>query len=348
MSLPAFWHAATRLTGRLDLLTARALLQPDAPLPTPAALRAAGVYPAHCEALAQGGPLEAPGPFLTLADPGYPEILAQTPYAPPVLFLRGDSALLSAPMVALVGSRRCTSDGLRMAGRLARAVVRCGGVVVSGLAYGIDHACHEASLARTIAVLGQGLEQPLTAQQQHLADRILAHGGLLISELLPTMPATRWTFPQRNRIIAGLARATVVVEAASRSGALITARQALALGREVLAVPGSPLAPASAGCLDLLADGAAMARDDRDIRALLPPAPTGTLPLPLGDSPPKPGLPALPQELTRGLARGGTVEELARAAGWPSHRLAATLAGLELTGAIERLPGDRFCLRYPE
>lgn len=337
MSLSPFWSATARLTGKVDFLPLAPLLQRGPIPPSARELAQAGLSATHVAALVRGDWLAGPADALTMVDDGWPPPLRQVPFAPPVLFYRGDPGLLSAPAVAIVGSRHCTAQGQRMARRLAQAVAGGGGVVVSGLAHGIDHAAHEASLSRTIAVLGQGLDAPLTARQSALARQIVDQGGLLLSELAPECRATKWTFPQRNRIIAGLAQATVVVEAAERSGALITARQALSLGRDVLAVPGSPLDPASAGCLDLISAGAGLARDGRDLDRYLP-APAGAR---SRGAPPQ-GIDAAAWDLLR---RGASSDQLASALAWPSHRVAALLSGLELTGQVERLPGDRFTLR---
>ncbi len=343
MHLSAFWVAATTLSPRLDLRPLLPLLRRDHP-PTAATLAAAGVRPRHVDRLLGGRSLATRDPFVRLVDDAYPPLLAEVECPPAVLFLRGDATLLDAPKVAVVGSRSCTGRGKRMASTLAQAVVQGGGVVVSGLAYGVDQAAHEASLARTIAVLGQGLDGPLTRRQADLARRILDAGGLLLSEFLPQHPASRFTFPQRNRVIAGLSVATVVVEAGHRSGALITAKLALAAGREVLAVPGSPLDPASAGCLDLIADGAGLARDGRDLAPFLsgPSAaegpgtggPIAHARRPAGLSP----------TLQAALAEGCSLDGLALRTGAPVHELSATLAALELTGVVQRLPGERFAL----
>lgn len=341
MSLHPFWCAAARLAGRLDLQPLLPALRRGPIPPSAAAMAAAGIAPAHVAALVRGDVLPDAIDTLTPLHAAWPRELADVPFAPPVLFLRGRPELLARPAIAIVGSRQCTGQGARMARRLAQDVVARGAVVVSGLAHGIDHAAHLASCPHTIAVLGQGLDAPLTARQQELADRIVDQGGLLLSELPPDTPAARWTFPQRNRIIAGLARATIVVEAAERSGALITARQALALGREVLAVPGSPLDPASAGCLDLIAAGAGLAREGRDLDRLLPRQQA------LLDAP-VPVHPDLPPQAGPLLQRGVDVDQLAQAIGWPGHRVATLLMALELTGRVQRLPGDRFVLPRPE
>lgn len=334
MHLSSFWASAARLSGRIDLSPLRPHLG-EAPPPL-AILVDAGVAPRHAQALRAGAPLDVDCCALRLIDPGYPPPLGALPHAPPVLFVQGDATLLRAPCVAVVGSRRCTQTGLQLARALARAVVDLGGVVVSGLAHGIDHAAHEVVPGRTVAVLGQGFGPGLTRHQQRLADAILDAGGALTTELLPGTPATRWTFPQRNRVIAGLAHGVVVVEASARSGALITARQALAAGREVLAVPGSPLWSTSRGCLDLIADGAGLIRDVRDVRALLPDAPGPAA---------RQRAAQLSLALEQGLAEGLDVDRLAARCGLDAAELGRTLTALELGGVVRRLPGDRFTLR---
>lgn len=194
--------------------------------------------------------------WLTLEDSGYPARLRLLEVPPPVLFVRGAlDSLSAAASVAIVGTRRPTDGGRRTAARIADALARLGVTVVSGLALGIDGAAHEATVAAggsTVAVLGSGHERLFPHAHRRLAERIVATGGALISELPPRAIPTRGTFPRRNRVISGLADATIVVEAAARSGALITAAWALEQGRECFAVPGSIDAPASAGCLAFL------------------------------------------------------------------------------------------------
>lgn len=207
--------------------------------------------PALVERMAAGGI-----DWLTLDDPGYPGRLRLLEVPPPVLFLRGDPSGLANPSsVAVVGTRRPTDSGRRTAARIADALARLGVTVVSGLAYGIDGAAHEATVlagGQTVAVLGSGHDHLVPAAHRRLAERILASGGALVSELPPDAIPTRGTFPRRNRVISGLADATIVVEAAARSGALITAAWAMEQGRECFVVPGSIDAPASAGCLAFL------------------------------------------------------------------------------------------------
>jgi len=194
--------------------------------------------------------------WLTLDDPAYPARLRLLEVPPPVLFLRGDSSgLANRSSVAVVGTRRPTDAGRRTAARIADALARVGVTVVSGLAYGIDGAAHEATVLAggpTVAVLGSGHDHLVPAAHRRLAERIVASGGAIVSELPPDTIPTRGTFPRRNRVISGLADATIVVEAAARSGALITAAWALEQGRECFVVPGSIDALASAGCLAFL------------------------------------------------------------------------------------------------
>lgn len=201
---------------------------------------------------------------LTLDDAAYPERLRALAEPPLVLFIRGDPAVLSAAgAVAVVGTRRPTESGRRIAARIADTLSRLGAVVVSGLAVGIDGAAHAAALTaggRTVAVLGSGHDRLFPRAHRGLADEIAAGDGALVSELPPDARPTRGTFPRRNRLISGLTDATVVVEAASRSGALITARWALEQGRDCFLVPGSIDAPASAGCLAFLREFAGEAR----------------------------------------------------------------------------------------
>lgn len=194
--------------------------------------------------------------WLTLDDPAYPGRLRLLEVPPPVLFVRGDPAALgAASSIAIVGTRRPTDAGRRIAARIADALARLGATIVSGLAVGIDGSAHAATVeagGRTVAVLGSGHDRLFPWSHRHLAERIVAEGGAVVSELPPGAVPTRGTFPRRNRVISGLSDATIVVEAAARSGALITAGWALEQGRECFAVPGPIDAPASAGCLAFL------------------------------------------------------------------------------------------------
>ncbi len=191
-----------------------------------------------------------------LEEPAFPERLAKIPLPPSVLFVAGDPGVLGRPRaVAVVGTRRPSGHGRAIAGRIARALVAADATVVSGLAYGIDGAAHEATLrsgGTTFAVIGGGHARLGPRPHDRLAEAIVAAGGAVVSEYAPDTEPTSGTFPRRNRIISGLAWASVIVEAPARSGALITASWALEQGRDVFVVPGPLDAPASEGCLALI------------------------------------------------------------------------------------------------
>jgi DNA processing protein len=233
----------------------------------PAAVHAA-VERAAAEAsraLARG--TAAGAALLTCADEGYPAGLRHLPDPPIALWTRGDAACLSAPAVAVVGSRNASPIGLETARRLARGLASAGLVVVSGLARGIDGAAHRGALqggGTTVAVLGCGIDIAYPRQHGALADDVRGH-GCLVSELPPgALPLPRH-FPLRNRIISGLAQAVVVVEASEHSGSLITARMALEQGRDVLAVPGSVVSGCHRGCHALIKDGARLVETVEDV-----------------------------------------------------------------------------------
>ncbi len=194
--------------------------------------------------------------WVTAADRAWPPDLRGVPLGPVALAFEGSLGRLASTRVAIVGARACTETGRAAARALAHAVADAGGVVVSGLAWGIDAEAHRAAGGRTIAVLGQGLGAPMPAWQARLRDRVLEAGGLVVSEFDAHAPARPWTFPVRNRVLAALARAVVVVEAGARSGARITADLGLYMGREVLAVPGPPGGEASEGCRAMIEEGA--------------------------------------------------------------------------------------------
>ncbi len=206
------------------------------------------------------------GRFLALGEVGYPKPLAATQTAPPLIAVRGRIEALAKPMVALVGSRNASATGLKMTERLARELGEAGVVVVSGLARGIDTAAHRASLPTgTVAVLAGGHGQVYPPQNEPLLDEIVAEGAAISELPFSTEPRAR-DFPRRNRIVAGLSLAVVVVEAARKSGSLITARLANEEGRELFAVPGSPLDPRAEGANDLIhAQAAKLCRSARDV-----------------------------------------------------------------------------------
>lgn len=206
---------------------------------------------------------------LFLGDPAYPNLLGELGNPPPVILWQGRLELTEKPMVALVGARNASAAACRFARDLANALAEAGVSVVSGLAKGIDAAAHQGSLGRaTIAVIAGGLDVFYPPENESL-QRQIAERGLLLAEQPPgTEPRARH-FPYRNRIIAGLARGTVVIEAAPRSGSLITARLAAEAGRQVLAVPGSPLDPRSRGCNMLIREGATLVQSADDILEMI-------------------------------------------------------------------------------
>jgi DNA processing protein len=267
----------------------------------------------------------------------WPSRLAGQPFGPVLFGVEGNVALLDRPAVAIVGARSCTPYGMEHAGSIAQAVAGAGGVVVSGLARGIDREAHLGANGATIAVLGQGLDAPMPTWQAALRRRILDQGGLIVSEFPRAMPADCWTFPIRNRIVAGLAVATVVVEASHKSGARNTAGHALRLGREVLAVPGPLNAIASAGCLDLIEEGAIMVRSAATVLAAA------------GLTAPKVNPAGNDREsiVLAALGTGATPEQIVRATRLAHPEVSAALTVLGLTARVWRLPGNRFVPRPP-
>ena len=219
----------------------------------------------------------------------YPEALTEIADAPPVLWMRGDARVLSRPAVGLVGARNASSLGLRMARGLADGIGRAGFTTVSGLARGIDTEVHRTTLETgTIAVMAGGLDVIYPPENADLAARIAETGCLVSEQPIGLKPQARH-FPRRNRLVSGLSQALVVVEAAAKSGSLITARDALDQGREVLAVPGHPFDARAAGCNMLIRDGATLVRSAADVLAALPEvAPAAPRPKPVRALPPRP------------------------------------------------------------
>lgn len=258
---------------------------------TPSAALAAGTGPWHAAGLGpdQQHALRSPGDAVRASrtwleaaparhllgwhDPDYPALLRRAPNPPLALFIEGDPTLLWRPGVAIVGSRAPTAGGRDNAAQFARRFVADGLAVLSGLASGIDAAAHDATLdagGATVAVLGSGIDVPYPRSNSRLHARIAAQGAV-ISEYPPGTPARRDQFPSRNRIVAGLALGTLVVEAAYRSGALITARLAAEAGREVFAIPGSIHNPMARGCHRLLREGVQLAESADEVIAALGP-----------------------------------------------------------------------------
>ncbi len=209
--------------------------------------------------------------LIALGEPDYPATLREIDSPPPLLVMRGETSVFTRPMVAIVGSRNASAAGLAFAERIAHELAEAGYVIVSGLARGIDARCHRATLATgTIAVLAGGLDKIYPAEHASLFDQILPHGAVVSEMPMGWEPRGR-DFPRRNLIVSGLALATVVVEAARRSGSLITARFANEQGREVFAVPGSPLDPRAEGANDLLRQGATICTRAADVIDALAP-----------------------------------------------------------------------------
>lgn len=205
---------------------------------------------------------------LSFGDKTYPAILAEIPDPPATLFIKGNISSLGLPQIALVGSRKCTAQGRRIAQDFAAELSSAGFCITSGLALGIDAAAHQGALQRegkTLAVMGTGLDVIYPSRNQSLAREILARDGALISEFLPDSPPLAWHFPNRNRIVTGLSLGVVLIEAGERSGSLISARLAAEQGREVFAIPGSPISPASAGCNRLVREGATLVTEPRQV-----------------------------------------------------------------------------------
>ncbi|MCS6890190.1 MAG: DNA-processing protein DprA [Rhodovarius sp.] len=308
-----------------------------------------GAIAAECEAMAELG-----ARFLFLGEAGYPPLLAELSDPPPVLAVLGDPAALAPRAVAIVGARNASALGQRFAERLAADLARAGLAVVSGLARGIDAAAHSGALAgrgRTIAAIAGGLDVAYPAENAALQERIVAEGGLLVTEApLGTRPQARH-FPRRNRLIAGLALGVVVVEAMDKSGTLITARLALDQGRELFAVPGHPFEPRARGPNELLRQGAHICEGVEDVLAHLPEAPADT-PLLAPAPPPRrrpappapPATPTLPEAAALLDLLGPTpvsVDDLARCCQLSPDLLRPLLLELELEGRVHTLPGDR-------
>ncbi|MDT8855272.1 DNA-processing protein DprA [Paracoccaceae bacterium Fryx2] len=292
--------------------------------------------------------------LLCFGEADYPAALHDLADAPPVLWVQGNAALLNRPMVAMVGARNASSLGLRMARRLAESLAEAGFVVVSGLARGIDAEAHAAALASgTVAVQAGGVDVVYPVENAALAADIAAKGCRVSEQPMGMEPQARH-FPQRNRIVSGLAQAVIVVEAAGRSGSLITAKTALDQGREVLAVPGHPFDARAAGCNMLIRDGATLIRNAADVIEALGEGVTGRLVVPRRDEPV--ALPPLPgpvparrplQEIaalhSRILARLGpsplAEDQLIRDLAMPAAHVAPELLTLELEGRIQRQAG---------
>ena len=285
---------------------------------------------------------------LFLTDPAYPALLREIDDPPPVLFARG-LAFPEAPAIALVGARRASRAGLDAARILAAGLAEAGVTVVSGFARGVDAAAHRAALdagGQTVAVFGSGVDVCYPPEQKGLLETIL-RAGLALSEFPMGTQPEPWNFPVRNRIIAGLARIVCVVEAAEKSGSLITARCATGYGRDVAAVPGSILSPGADGSNALLKDGAILVRNADDLLRELPEGERRRLRGTIAGK----ETTAIPEDLPPDAAgllvhldsdEARDADALLLATGLSAARLSAALVHLELEGLVTVLPGALF------
>jgi DNA processing protein len=285
-----------------------------------------------------------------LREPAYPARLAEIDDAPPLLAVRGKLSALARPMLAMVGSRNASAAGAKIAAQLARDLGAAGFVVVSGLARGIDAAAHRASLANgTVAVLAGGHDRVYPAEHAPLLDDILENGAAISEMPLGWEPRAR-DFPRRNRLISGLAVGVVIVEAAQRSGSLITARFALEQGREVFAVPGSPLDPRAQGANGLLKQGAVLVTEAADVIAAIepilgravarPPAPPLEAPQFEAEADGEPAPDGHAHDIARLLGPTPVaIDDLVRLSGASPAIVRRVLLELELAGRIERHGG---------
>jgi DNA processing protein len=285
------------------------------------------------------------GRIVTLEDEAYPASLRQLSPPPPVLYLRGE--LPAAPAVAIVGSRRPDAYGQEAAELFARTLAAAGVAVVSGFARGIDAAAHRGALAapggKTVAVLGCGLGVDYPRGHGRLAAEIAASGALVTEFPCAAVPRA-WHFPLRNRALAALSAGTLVVQAAVRSGSLITARHALDLGREVWAVPGRIFDESSLGANGLIREGAQLAQHPADLLEILLPRSGAQMPLALEPAPALEPPTGLAGDVLGEIPPGSTrvAEEIAVRLDVPVDRVLAALLELELAGWIKRLPGSAY------
>lgn len=303
-----------------------------------------------------------------LGFPGYPSPLTLVPAPPPLLYFRGEWVETDTNAIGIVGSRSCTAYGRKMAEQLARELVRAGFTIISGLARGIDGVAHRAALdagGRTIAVLAGGLSEIYPPEHHDLAEEVAKRGGL-VTETPMTVAPQPGMFPARNRIISGLSRAVIIVEANAKSGALITATHASEQGREVFAVPGAADSAASAGCLDLIRKGARLVRNADDViedlqgisgqetggskqeaanrgqesGASLTPDSRPLTPDSCPPTPERAPLDATQQRVFDALATRRHADELVRELSLSAGDLSRTLMQLELMKRVRRLPGN--------
>ncbi len=292
--------------------------------------------------------------LVALDEADYPPLLAHVDDAPPLIAMLGDASILHRPAVAIVGARNASLNGRRMAADLARDLGAAGCSVVSGLAHGIDAAAHAAALGSgTVAVVAGGIDVVYPQDHQDLYTAI-AERGLILAEMPPGLRPQAGHFPRRNRLISGTCRGVVVVEASLRSGSLITARLALEQGREVLAVPGSPLDPRARGANDLIRQGATLVESAADVLNALsrPPSQTAGSSAAIApvaevdvDDAEDGASPDAAERIAAALSAAPvTVDELIRSCQLSPPLVNTILLEWELAGRIERLPGNRIAM----
>ncbi|MEO1201268.1 MAG: DNA-processing protein DprA [Pseudomonadota bacterium] len=293
--------------------------------------------------------------LLARGEPGYPPLLADLPGAPDALFVKGETDCLGLPALAIVGSRNPTRGGERNAFEFSRHMAASGFVIVSGLATGIDAAAHRGAIAAggmTVAVLGCGVDIVYPASNRALAAEVAANGALVSEYPLGTEPRRAY-FPERNRLISGLSLGTLVVEAARKSGSLITARLAAEQGREVFAIPGSIHNPVARGCHRLIRDGAKLVESADDVFSELGPLASHALgQFEMNVDGTADQLPEREDEeyvkLRETLSHDPVdIDMLVRQSGLTIEQVSSMLLILELDGSVEKLSGGRFALLPP-
>ncbi len=275
---------------------------------------------------------------ITLVDDDYPKLLSQIFDPPPVLFYKGDIKILNRTCLAVVGTRKASAYGLQITTELMLTLANANLVIVSGLAYGIDTAAHRATLqlgGLTAAVLACGLDNIYPTTNTPLAENIIKNGGLILTEYPPGTAPLKQNFPYRNRIIAGVSRATLVIEGAEDSGSLITAKSALEANREVLAVPGNIFSPQSKGTNQLLKQGAHVVTEAQDVLNVLGLEVLTQAHLPLASSEQIAVLNYLTHEPQ-------TIDEIVRASGMNPPELMSQITMLEVGGYIRDLGGQKY------
>jgi DNA processing protein len=297
--------------------------------------------------------------FLCMGEPDYPAALKRIEYAPPILAVKGDTSALNRPAIAIVGARNASLAGIKMAQKLAQQLGQEGYAIVSGLARGIDTAAHKGSLKTgTIGVLAGGLDRPYPPENIPLCGEITANAGVVISEMPFGWEPRAQDFPRRNRVVAGIALGLVVIEAAQRSGSLISARLANEMGRTIFAVPGSPLDPRAAGTNRLLKEGATLVTEAQDVLDTLAPMLASPLHQRLSLEEPAHGIDAVPEIIDENPGSDDersvvmeilgptptSIDEIIGHTGLHASRIMTVLLELDLSGRIERHSGGAVSL----